>query len=209
MTGIRPAPVEAKPVPVLDIGDLKKLIRATSGRSFEDIRDTAILRLLIDCGMRRGEIAGLKARMLEDGTVVGDLDFEQNIAWVTGKGNRTRACPFEATTARDLRRYLRIRLGHPNGYLPDLWITNKGVMRDNSILLMVRRRARQAGLPNLFVHQFRHTWAHHALKNGVAEGDLMRLGGWRSREMVSRYGASGADERARAAMRPHSLSDKV
>ena len=74
---------------------------------------------------------------------------------------------------------------------------------------IVRRRAAQAGLEGrVFVHQLRHTWAHEALQR-MNESDVQRLGGWRDREMLSRYGASGADERARRAYREHSLGDRL
>lgn len=73
-----------------------------------------------------------------------------------------------------------------------------------------RRRAAQAGITGrVFVHQLRHTWAHQALDSGMNESDVQRLGGWRDREMLARYGASGADERARKAYREHSLGDRL
>ena len=194
MQNMKPPRVPEKIIPVISDEDLNKLVATCSkGKEFEDIRDHAILRLFITTGARRAEVANL---CLED------LDMRNGEVFFLGKGMKPRVVPLEKETHRVLDKYLRIRARHPAGDMDALWISRQSTPLTHwGIEQMVRRRASQAGIEKIHLHQFRHTFADIALSRGMQESDLMRIAGWSTRQMIDRYGRANADKRARAAHR--------
>ncbi len=70
-------------------------------------------------------------------------------------------------------------------------------------------RGKQAGPGDkMHPHLFRQTYAHMIDAAGRQEGDLVLLASWQSREMLKRYGASAATERALAVSARMSPTDR-
>ena len=82
-------------------------------------------------------------------------------------------------------------------------------MTESGIAQILERRCAQAGMAKVHPYQFRHTAAHTWLAAGRSEVSAMPNFGWRSRTMLSRYGASVADERARDEAHWLALGDRL
>ncbi len=200
MRTLSPPALKIKPVPVITDDDLAQLLKVCSGKTFDDRRDEAMIRLLLDCGIRVSELCGLS---------VDGIDLDQGMALVKGKGSKVRPVYLGARTVRAVDRYLRMRSQHRWAHLDALFLTQRGPLSTDGARERIKMRGDQAGIADLHPHRFRHTFAHDFLMAGGQERDLKRLAGWSSDVMLERYGASAADARAKAAAQRLKRGDRV
>ena len=134
----------------------------------DNLRDTCILRLLFNSGIRLSELTSIQRR---------DIDWETCTITVIGKANKQRRAPFTKHTAKLLQTYLR-NDGQTNG---NLWGINQSgihkILRTLSIHTDIKCNP----------HAFRRGFACNLHRKGLSTLDIMHLGGWSDLSMVLRY----------------------
>ena len=184
-----------------------KICAAGTKAPYVDLRDAAIIRLLLSCGLRRAELVSLD---------LDDLDVRRGELRVTGKGRKLRWVSFGGSKLPlALSRYLRSRRKHSGTDDPALFLSTRATagrgwrLTGGAVDMMLKRRCQAAGVPPIHPHQLRHTWAHATKEAGLSDEDLEVMAGWSSPMMVRRYGRAMADERARDAHRRLAVGDRL
>lgn len=145
-------------------------------------RDSLLMCLLLDHGLRCGEVAALD---------VGAIDTrEETLTFYRRKVDITQTHRLTEDTARAAARYLDgdaptegplLRESRKGGAL-----TSAG-MSERAITKRVAALGRAAGVERLSAHDCRHFWATDAARNGTPMDRLQDAGGWSSPAMPSRY----------------------
>jgi integrase/recombinase XerD len=143
-------------------------------------RNYAIILALLDTGLRVSELCHLTIK---------DSDLrskDKSIKVINGKGKKDRHLPISSRTATAIWKYLATR---PNARLSEpLFATDSGKLMDRyGVAKMLVALEERAGVPDVFPHRFRHTFAINYLKNGGNVYGLQASLGHESMEMCLRY----------------------
>jgi integrase/recombinase XerC len=149
------------------------------GESDRARRDRALLELLYATGIRCAELVGLDLQ---------DLDFEQKLVRVLGKGRKERLVPFGEKAREALQAHLRSREAGGRGS-PALFRNHRGGrLSDRSVRAIVRTRVQELALEKrVSPHTLRHSFATHLLERGADLRAIQELLGHASLSTTQRY----------------------
>jgi site-specific recombinase XerD len=197
--------------PFFEDDELAALLKVCEGTTFQDRRDTAILRILIDTGMRVSGLANLHYDPDTDDR--NDVFLTQRRLRIRLKGGDETWVPIGKKAAAAVDRYLRSRARHAEAPSPWLWLGHQGHnrahMTDSGIRVMLGRRGKQAGIQNVNPHRFRRSFADSWLAAGGSTDDLMHITGWKTYDMVREYTEARGIARAHDAHARLSPGDRI
>ena len=146
----------------LNESQVQCLIESVETKQPLGLRDRAIMELLYASGLRISELANARLE---------NMNFEEGILRVTGKGNKMRIVPVGRKACQALSSYLateRPKLVKGRSRSEIFLSTRGGKLTTARIWQIVKTRARHSGLEkNIYPHLLRHSFATHLLGNGA------------------------------------------
>ncbi len=131
-----------------------------TGTKFENVRNSLVIELLYNTGIRRSELIEIKDC---------DFNFFNLTLQVTGKGNKQRLIPFSNILRESLMHYIEIRKTTFNKSSDYFIVNNKGGKSyPNLIYRIVQQNlGKVSSLTKKSPHVIRHTFATSMLNNGA------------------------------------------
>ena len=142
-----------------------------------NVRDLAILELLISTGMRVGEITRLN---------ILDMNFQERSCIVLGKGNSEREVYFSAKSKMYIKKYLETRTDDNEALFVSL-IKPYNRLGISGIEILIRNLGKEANINKVHPHKFRRTLATMAIDKGMPIEQVQKLLGHVKIETTMHY----------------------
>jgi integrase/recombinase XerD len=146
----------------LDAAAIKRLLESVTPTTALGLRDRAMLELLYASGLRISELCTIRLE---------NLDLDEGMIRVTGKGNKTRLVPVGSEARQALGRYLELErprlVSRRTG--AEIFLSVRGrKLTPQRVWQLIKAYAARAGLDtNVYPHLFRHSFATHLLAGGA------------------------------------------
>jgi integrase/recombinase XerC len=179
--------------------DILRLLACCNPSTHKGARDRALILTLLDTGLRAGELVGLDLE---------DVDFQsQRIQVRHGKGNKQRVVRIGNEAGQAVQNYLERFRGMEPG---PLFLTCRGgPLCRTAMRTVFQRLGKQASIPKVHPHRFRHTFATWAIEQQAREIDVQFLLGHSTPAMLRRYTATYDAEKAAQAHALFSPADRL
>ena len=151
--GVRAPKLRRKLPHVLDVDEAQRLMELDADDALQ-VRDRALLELLYSSGLRVAELCGVRWR---------DLDLDEGLVRVTGKGSKTRVVPVGAKALQALR---ALKPTMADADAPVFPGRRGASLTPTAVRLRLKRRAIEQGVAKrVHPHLLRHTCASHLLES--------------------------------------------
>ncbi|PKN67667.1 MAG: tyrosine recombinase XerC [Deltaproteobacteria bacterium HGW-Deltaproteobacteria-12] len=171
----------------LSVDEMFSLLNVQSSASLADLRNLAMLELFYSSGLRLSELAGLN---------VIDLDLNQALVKVRGKGRKERIVPLGGPARKALEEYLdrtstARKKVDADVFKSPLFLNTRGArISGRSIARIVDAATAKSGIGRkISPHALRHTFATHLLNAGADLRSIQELLGHESLSTTQKYTA--------------------
>ncbi len=148
--------------------------------NFIEKRNMAIFSILLNCGLRKGELINLK---------ITDIDFDDRTLKVRGETSKSkidRVIPLNSDVFGKIRRYMQERKNIKSDEI-NLFINEKGEkFKVHGLKHLIEKVKRVSGI-NCHLHRFRHTFAMNYLAQTGNQFALKQLLGHKDLRMTQSY----------------------
>ncbi len=175
--------VEPSPQRTLSLEEIRRLFSVCPQNIPRGARDLALMALLLETGLRAGEIVRLR---------LSDWDEKRRTFRVRGKGGRIDLVKCSPECTHYLRNWLRFREDVAEPDVQHFFVSVGGLTRGRPLTtrglrIILKKIGDQAGVPGVHPHAFRRSFAVILVKNGVPTRTLQVVGRWKDLDMVERY----------------------
>ena len=174
--GIASPKQERKLPGFLTVDQAQGLMTQPEGETWATLRDRAILEVFYSTGIRNAELTAMR---------VSDVDFQDGMITVVGKGDKERKVPIGGRALAALNDYL---CAAPPADTKHLFRNRRGGgLTERSIHRIVKKYMQQIGVPAFSPHHLRHTFATHLLEGGADLRAVQEMLGHVSLSTTQRY----------------------
>ena len=162
--------------------EISELIAVCGGNEPREVRDRAIIVLLVDTGLRAMELCGIQ---------ISNVSLRHRKISIIGKGGEKEEVFFSNQTAIYLKEWLevraRLKTNSDHLFVGIGGITPGQTLTPRGLRIILKKLGNKAGIEQVHPHAFRRSFATLRIKQGQSTRSVQRLGRWKNLGTFERY----------------------